>query len=392
MQSQCIICLEYFAKLQKNEDEVNIVTTMCGHVFHNICIEKWIKQSTTCPECRNYVCKERLTKLFINFCNDKKSDAEISFDALKEKSRELVKHYMELQTICSQNFVINLQKDEKMKELQTNFARLKLESGTKDEQIKELQTNFARLKLENSTKDEQIKELQTNFARLKLESSTKDEQIKELQTNFARLKLESSTKDEQIKELHTRIAYSERDFFHQLIKLYNEISVMKGEIERLSPFEAGYQELFQKKEILQNAKENLESDLQHLNTVQTTIKGCFIDVKKILADVQVHVSSEKEKVATYRIATHCFILKQKLDHSREEKTHLQNELTKVKQKLVHSEEQKTYLEIELKLLKKRLRIPSLDSAKRVGCHTQELNEFGYFNSSISVSCDPSLKL
>lgn len=39
---KCTICLEH----------VNNIPLVCGHVFHNKCITKWLDKHKTCPNCR----------------------------------------------------------------------------------------------------------------------------------------------------------------------------------------------------------------------------------------------------------------------------------------------------------------------------------------------------
>ena len=41
----CTICLE----------DVSNVPLECGHIFHNKCIDKWLEENDTCPNCRNQV-------------------------------------------------------------------------------------------------------------------------------------------------------------------------------------------------------------------------------------------------------------------------------------------------------------------------------------------------
>ncbi|GBM85293.1 E3 ubiquitin-protein ligase TRAIP [Araneus ventricosus] len=245
MQSGCVICQDRF------DAAVGIVTTKCGHVFHNNCIDRWLEQSYTCPECRSKVCKKSLTKLFFNFTFDITSDnnSDRSLDALKEQLR------------------------------------------------------------------------------------AKD--------------LESMDKDKKIKELQSYCARSERDVekMHQeQMELQIEVSTVKREVQKLSRVEAKNQKLLQENNILQ-------SELEHLNNVKTIVEGCFSDAKKILADVQVHVSSEEGKIATHRIATYCSVIKRELARSKEEKTQLQNELTQVKRKMgiVQADSAKKIRQLELKI-------------------------------------------
>uniref|UniRef100_A0A7N0T830 RING-type E3 ubiquitin transferase n=1 Tax=Kalanchoe fedtschenkoi TaxID=63787 RepID=A0A7N0T830_KALFE len=41
----CAICME--------EDQVRLNSRMpCRHVFHTMCIEKWLRISSSCPTCR----------------------------------------------------------------------------------------------------------------------------------------------------------------------------------------------------------------------------------------------------------------------------------------------------------------------------------------------------
>lgn len=47
---ECPVCLNEF------EPDAEINHLSCGHVFHKICLEKWLKYwNVTCPLCRNYM-------------------------------------------------------------------------------------------------------------------------------------------------------------------------------------------------------------------------------------------------------------------------------------------------------------------------------------------------
>lgn len=53
--SECSICLSEF----EPDSEVNHLS--CGHVFHNMCLEKWLNfWNTTCPLCRNFMMPQEI--------------------------------------------------------------------------------------------------------------------------------------------------------------------------------------------------------------------------------------------------------------------------------------------------------------------------------------------
>ena len=45
----CIVCLEEMTLAKRLK---------CGHIFHMICLHRWIEQNTTCPTCRTKIVLE----------------------------------------------------------------------------------------------------------------------------------------------------------------------------------------------------------------------------------------------------------------------------------------------------------------------------------------------
>ncbi|KAF8784287.1 E3 ubiquitin-protein ligase TRAIP-like [Argiope bruennichi] len=131
MQAVCVICHDPF------DGAVGIVTTQCGHIFHNSCIEKWLARSGTCPECRNIVFKESLTKLFFNVSFDDKSgnNIERSLDELKKQLHE-------------KDLAI-IEKDKKIKKLQAHCALSEKGKENMHQNIMELQNQLNILKRKN---------------------------------------------------------------------------------------------------------------------------------------------------------------------------------------------------------------------------------------------------
>lgn len=60
---ECSICQE-----ELRVEDTNIVTTMCGHRFHNQCIVKWTEKKPNCPMCRTgvYEYNHRARSIFID--------------------------------------------------------------------------------------------------------------------------------------------------------------------------------------------------------------------------------------------------------------------------------------------------------------------------------------
>ena len=45
---KCVICFEVLLAVHHLQLE-------CGHVFHDKCIRRWLREKSTCPTCRDHV-------------------------------------------------------------------------------------------------------------------------------------------------------------------------------------------------------------------------------------------------------------------------------------------------------------------------------------------------
>lgn len=51
----CAICLTNYNEEEEGENNALKILPGCGHVFHAICVDQWLRQYPTCPICRSPV-------------------------------------------------------------------------------------------------------------------------------------------------------------------------------------------------------------------------------------------------------------------------------------------------------------------------------------------------
>ena len=68
---KCPICFESF------KSEKKVVSTQCGHLIHDECIQKWLNTGTnTCPKCRTPIPnRNKLVKMYLS-SSDEMSESE----------------------------------------------------------------------------------------------------------------------------------------------------------------------------------------------------------------------------------------------------------------------------------------------------------------------------
>ena len=82
----CPICVE------KLKDDV--VATICGHVFHSVCVKRWIKEHRDCPSCRTPNNNRQLIKIYLDSAEDSilessEDFSQITFEKCKLLNKQL---------------------------------------------------------------------------------------------------------------------------------------------------------------------------------------------------------------------------------------------------------------------------------------------------------------
>lgn len=81
----CSICFSISFKSE------GISAARCGHCFHTDCIEKWLKESQTCPECKEALRITSLIRLYIKFADkrDHQDEMEKFYDEVILKDERI---------------------------------------------------------------------------------------------------------------------------------------------------------------------------------------------------------------------------------------------------------------------------------------------------------------
>ena len=99
----CIICL-------LTSDDPYVAITICGHVFHRVCLLKWFENSKNCPTCRESFTLVNLVELKCDFLDVSHQDEELrkkksELKSIKDKLEKLEIEEKEGSETC--NIVLN---------------------------------------------------------------------------------------------------------------------------------------------------------------------------------------------------------------------------------------------------------------------------------------------
>lgn len=71
MKIECCICCE-----KVDNHHCDVIATVCGHIFHNQCMNQWLRATATptCPQCRRLVVRADLRHIYLNTVSSRNSD------------------------------------------------------------------------------------------------------------------------------------------------------------------------------------------------------------------------------------------------------------------------------------------------------------------------------
>lgn len=124
MKVECCICLEEFSA----DADSKIVTPKCGHLFHENCINIWLNNGATCPQCRSAVGRNKLQIVHLtatSTCSSSSSRRSSVFNSsLCQDYRELNENLLAQQE-DNQKEIENLRKE--LQKLMKENDKLKTE-------------------------------------------------------------------------------------------------------------------------------------------------------------------------------------------------------------------------------------------------------------------------
>lgn len=101
MDAFCSLCsksLIYLERTSDNNSENEIVSIICGHLYHSQCLIKWLKTEKKCPECRKIVENDTdVHKIYFNkkYTATDQESIEIACIDYRRKLEKLTSHVEE---------------------------------------------------------------------------------------------------------------------------------------------------------------------------------------------------------------------------------------------------------------------------------------------------------
>lgn len=172
MQAECSICVSSLDEAGDTSEAK--CSTLCGHIFHEECLSKWIIRSKTCPHCRSFVDQKETVRLFFNL-NEKKliltRSSEIlplqNFKELRkaaDKDKELrtaIKVAIETLTLL-QNTISPIRESEFCAEFSRKNSKIIKNHIRRENNIENIKTQ-TKLISELRTTEKKVKEALTNI-------------------------------------------------------------------------------------------------------------------------------------------------------------------------------------------------------------------------------------
>ncbi|KAJ8673761.1 hypothetical protein QAD02_005023 [Eretmocerus hayati] len=213
MNIQCAICQDAL------EAAHDIFVTPCGHVFHFPCLMQWLEKSQTCPECRQKVKRDKLTRIYFNIFNTEciKEDSFTLQQKIDSLSFQNKLKETDLKNCREENVILKKQNSglrEEVKKVENELSHKNSVVHALKEQcqhFKELSDDTSGLKRENN----HLKRLLETYENVKtLLCSTTEEvdqilsranDMQSLSTYVAIMKRELNTSIEKRKELRASV-------------------------------------------------------------------------------------------------------------------------------------------------------------------------------------------
>lgn len=174
---------------------------LCGHVYHQTCVEKWLKTARTCPECRNGV--SNINRIYLNLVPDPQIDHLNLELAKKNKEFQFSKTDNEIQDAIIKQLEREmrtklLEKDEEIQLITRKNDELKATAGFIEHQN-------AKLNLELEMQEKQRAVLKNEVTNLNNQMATTRSENIDINLSMVELKIDNDGQVKQISDLHSEV-------------------------------------------------------------------------------------------------------------------------------------------------------------------------------------------
>ncbi|XP_071945774.1 E3 ubiquitin-protein ligase TRAIP-like [Antedon mediterranea] len=302
IKATCVICQEFF------QTDQCIYSTTCGHVFHEVCLLKWIQTSPTCPHCRQTARLKNIVRLFFETDND---DDDDTLDPTKLKD-ELDHVNAELANF--NKLKSDLETDKKNLNAKVKKLSSDIKSITKELQVEQTTNQALRKQLKYlSIQGDEAKEAKKTATVLK-EKLTHFERLKKVLTAnseaVSQMMEEHGDKSNACRDLATYCVSLKREFENaKLNKLHlrDELSATKKELsaktKQLNDYKIGtlnnqkqIQLLEEEVSCLEKDKENLKRKIQVLQQSVNSPSGSKGVISRLLFESPAPFSMKAPKL------------------------------------------------------------------------------------------------
>ncbi|XP_033101522.1 E3 ubiquitin-protein ligase TRAIP-like isoform X2 [Anneissia japonica] len=234
IKATCVICQEFF------QTDHSIYSTPCGHVFHEVCLLKWIQTSPTCPHCRHAARLKNVVRLF--FETDNEDDDGLDPTKLKN----------ELDSMSAELAGFNKLKADLVTEKEKLNSKLKKLNSEHKSMSKELQSELST----NQALRKQLKYLSIQGDEAKEAKKTAKvlhEKLSHYEREFENAKMNKSRLRDELAATKKELSSKTKQLNDYKIQTGNNVKQIKALEEEVSSLEKDKENLKQKLEILQRS-------------------------------------------------------------------------------------------------------------------------------------------
>ena len=164
----CTICTELFLFWNQTDASQLIAAAPCGHTFHLNCLNQWLANSSTCPQCRTSTRKKTAVRLFFDLSTSALEDSDM-MNQLKNANDG---------TVIRLNARVNELNDQ----LQAKGGALekaRTEAGRLAEQLASAKTQYCKVKTNLEEEKSKTKLLKQRLEDLTVRSDKSEELVKQ---------------------------------------------------------------------------------------------------------------------------------------------------------------------------------------------------------------------